>query len=65
MKVRHLLSLKDFSKKEILDLIDLSLKIKKNPKKYSSKLKDKNLLMILAKPSLRTHLSLRTYCHGT
>ena len=31
--------------------------IKRKPKKYSKRLKGKTLLMLFAKPSLRTHLS--------
>ncbi len=61
--MKHLLSLNDYSKKEILDFIDLAQKIKKNYNKYSSKLKDKTLLMIFAKPSLRTHLSFDVGMH--
>lgn len=55
--MKHLLSLKDFSKQEILDFISLAEKIKRKPKKFSKKLKGKTLLMLFAKPSLRTHLS--------
>ena len=55
--MKHLLSLEDLSKKEILDLINLASKVKKKPNKYSKKLKGKTLLMIFAKPSLRTNLS--------
>ncbi|MDP4039566.1 MAG: ornithine carbamoyltransferase [Candidatus Pacearchaeota archaeon] len=57
MGYKDLLTLKDLSAKEILDLVSLAGKIKKNPMKYSNKLKGKTLLMIFAKPSLRTHLS--------
>ncbi len=55
--VKHLISLKDYSKEEILDLISLAEKIKKQPSLYSQKLKNKTLLMLFAKPSLRTRLS--------
>ncbi|MFH1592568.1 MAG: ornithine carbamoyltransferase [Candidatus Woesearchaeota archaeon] len=55
--MKHLISLKDLSKKEILGLVDSASKIKKTPKKYSSELKGKTLLMLFAKPSLRTRLS--------
>lgn len=50
----------DLTKKEFIDIIDLADRIKKNPKNYSSKLKDKTLLMIFEKPSLRTRLSFET-----
>ena len=53
----NLLSLKDLSSKEILSIISLAQTIKKSPKKYSNKLKNKTLLMLFAKPSLRTRLS--------
>ncbi|MBI2507637.1 ornithine carbamoyltransferase [Candidatus Woesearchaeota archaeon] len=55
--MKHLLSIKDFSKEEILDFISLAEKIKRKPKKFSKKLLGKTLLMLFAKPSLRTHLS--------
>jgi ornithine carbamoyltransferase len=58
-KIRHLLSLKDLSKGEVLDIISLSQKIKRSPERYKTKLKGKTLLMIFAKPSLRTHLSFK------
>ena len=56
-KHRSLISLKGLSKEEILNIIKLAEKIKKSPSKYQSKLKGKTLLMLFAKPSLRTHLS--------
>ena len=55
--MKHLLTLRDVTKKQLLDMINLSLKIKKHPKKYQNKLKNKNLLMIFEKPSLRTRIS--------
>ncbi|MEK6856374.1 MAG: ornithine carbamoyltransferase, partial [Nanoarchaeota archaeon] len=55
--MKHLLTLKDFSSEEILDLINLAEKIKKRPRRYSKELKGKTLVMLFAKPSLRTHLS--------
>lgn len=55
--VKHLISLKNYSEIEILDIISLAQKIKKQPKNYSTKLKGKTLLMLFAKPSLRTRLS--------
>lgn len=56
-KTRSLISIKDLSREEILTIIKLAEKIKKSPSRYSKKLKGKTLLMIFAKPSLRTHLS--------
>ena len=57
MKHFDLLTLGNYSKDEILELVDLAEKIKKNPEKYENALRRKTLLMIFAKPSLRTHLS--------
>ncbi|MBU2496740.1 MAG: ornithine carbamoyltransferase, partial [Nanoarchaeota archaeon] len=57
MKPKHLLSLEKTTSKEILSLIQLSRKIKKNPKAFENKLHRKTLLMLFEKPSLRTHLS--------
>lgn len=54
---KDLLDLSSLTEKEIISILDLADKIKKNPKKYSKKLKGKTLLMIFAKPSLRTRLS--------
>ncbi|QQG38648.1 MAG: ornithine carbamoyltransferase [Candidatus Woesearchaeota archaeon] len=55
--MKHLLSIKDLSKKEILDFIKLGIKIKKNPKKYHNSLYEKVLLTFFQMPSLRTELS--------
>ena len=55
--MKHLISINDLSKKEILGIISLAEKIKKQSKKYSNSLKGKVLLMLFAKPSLRTRLS--------
>ncbi|MBI2105845.1 ornithine carbamoyltransferase [Candidatus Woesearchaeota archaeon] len=55
--MKHLLTLKNYSEEEILDFIKLAEKIKKRPKRFSKKLSRKTLLMLFAKPSLRTHLS--------
>ena len=53
----NLLSINDLSSKDILSIISLAEKIKKQPSKYNSKLKNKVLLDIFEKPSLRTRLS--------
>ncbi|MCM8831825.1 MAG: ornithine carbamoyltransferase [Candidatus Omnitrophica bacterium] len=50
----HFISLKYFSKNEILKLINLSFDIKKNPAKYIDSLKNKSIGLIFEKPSLRT-----------
>ena len=58
-KMRHFLSLKDYSKEEILEIIDLGLKIKKEFKegKAHHYLKGQTLAMIFEKSSTRTRVS--------
>ena len=63
MSYKDLLSLKDLNKNQILDLVNLASKVKKSRGKYSQKLKGKTLLMLFAKPSLRTHLSFDIAMH--
>jgi ornithine carbamoyltransferase len=53
----HLLTLKDWSSKEVRELIDGSLEIKRNPEKYEFALEGKSLAMIFQKTSTRTRLS--------
>ena len=53
----HLISLIDWNSESILDLISCAAKIKKNPENYSDSLKNKTMLMIFEKPSLRTRVS--------
>ena len=55
--MRNFLTLKDLSEKEILKLVDLSLRIKRFPKLYSNRVSGKTMLMMFEKPSLRTRLS--------
>ena len=55
--VRHFLCLRDFEKNEILFLLEKAAEIKAEPQKYANALKQKTLLMIFAKPSLRTRVS--------
>jgi len=54
---KHLLSDFDFSKKEVLEILGLAEKIKKNPEKFSHHLKNKTLVMLFEKTSTRTRLS--------
>jgi ornithine carbamoyltransferase len=53
----HLLTLKDWSQKEIGELIDCSLEMKKSPEEYEFALEGKSLAMIFQKTSTRTRLS--------
>lgn len=63
--MRHFLTLKDFSKAEILEMIDLAVKIKKQTKKGKLKpyLKDQTLGMIFEKSSTRTRVSFEVGIH--
>jgi ornithine carbamoyltransferase len=60
--MRHFLTLKDFTKKEILEIIDISLEIKKDLKAgiYKDELKKQTLAMIFEKSSTRTRVSFET-----
>ncbi len=58
--MKHLLTLRDWSREEILAVIELAARVKKRPWWYRRKLKGKTLLMLFAKPSLRTRLSFET-----
>eukprot|EP00727_Mastigamoeba_balamuthi_P007217 m51a1_g3115 putative carbamate kinase fused with ornithine carbamoyltransferase family protein (638) ;mRNA; f:168101-170228 len=55
--VRHVLKISDLSKAELLSVVDKTIDLKKNPRKYSAALKDRTLLMLFQKPSLRTRVS--------
>ena len=60
--MRHFLSLKDFTKKEILEIVDIAKKIKKEFKNKKQKplLHNKTLAMIFEKSSTRTRVSFET-----
>jgi ornithine carbamoyltransferase len=60
--VRHFLTLKDFTKDEILEIINIGLEIKKDLKSgiYKKELENKTLAMIFEKSSTRTRVSFET-----
>ena len=58
--MKDLLSLEDLSKEELLGFIELAEDVKAHPEKYREAMKDKTLLMIFEKPSLRTRVSFET-----
>lgn len=60
--VRHFLTLKDFTKEEILEIINLGLEIKKDLKAgvYKKELEMQTLAMIFEKSSTRTRVSFET-----
>lgn len=60
--MRHFLSLKDFTKEEIIEIINVGLKIKKETKNriFQPYLKNMNLAMIFEKSSTRTRVSFET-----
>jgi len=55
--MKHLLTLKDLGPEGLQEIISLAKKIKFSPQDFSQALKQKTLLMIFEKPSLRTRLS--------
>lgn len=59
MKTKNILSLEELEKNEILQIIDLAIKLKRDLKKGITKplLKNKTLAMIFQKPSTRTRVS--------
>lgn len=57
---RHFLTVKDFSKEEIAEVIDKAIEIKADPKSIESAMKQKTLLMLFDKASLRTRVSFET-----
>lgn len=55
--VKHFISLKDFSAKEITEFLKLTKKIKDAPGKYAKKIEGKTVGLLFQKPSLRTKTS--------
>jgi len=60
--MRHFLTLKDYTKEEILEIIDLAIKIKKETKAniFKKYMPNKTLGMIFEKSSTRTRVSFET-----
>ena len=56
-KKRDFLTLKDYSKEEILKILDLTRDIKTNKAKYKNTLAGKNIALLFDKPSTRTRVS--------
>lgn len=55
--VRHLLSDFDLTRDEVIEILDISEKIKMSPSEYGEVLKGKTLVMLFELASLRTHIS--------
>jgi len=54
---RDFLTIADWSGKELLQILDLSKKMKANPKKFATSLEGKSVALIFEKQSLRTHVT--------
>ena len=57
MRSRHLISLLDFSREEVGEILDLAGRVKKQPAAHADALRGRTLAMIFEKPSLRTRVS--------
>lgn len=55
--MQNFLSVQDYSKEQLLDIIKLAVDFKQNPAKYSQALAGKSIATIYEKPSLRTRVS--------
>jgi len=55
--MKHLLALKEWTPKEIEEVVDKSIEIKRNPERYRRLLEYKSLAMIFQKTSTRTRVS--------
>lgn len=54
---RDFLGIADWSSKELMQILDLSIAMKKNPRKFSKALEGKSVALIFEKQSLRTHVT--------
>jgi len=54
---RDFISIKDWSKKELEEILRLAKEIKKNPQAFSKTLKGKTIALVFEKPSTRTYVS--------
>ena len=54
---RHMINFKNWSREELLQIIDKSIEIKENPERYRDALEGKSLAMIFQKTSTRTRVS--------
>jgi len=60
---KDLISIKDLTGDEIVELLDLAVELKANPSAYYEKLKGKSLGLIFQKPSNRTRVSFEVGMH--
>ncbi len=60
---RDIVSIKDFSKEELLHVLDKAAEIEKNRAKYSEMLKGKVMAALFFEPSTRTRLSFESSMH--
>lgn len=58
--MKHLLTLKDLGSENLQKVLKLASHVKAKPEEYANALKQKTLLMIFQKPSLRTRVSFET-----
>ncbi len=58
--MKNLINLKDWSRRQVLDVLELAAMIKARPQNYTHIMDGKTLLMIFEKPSLRTRISFET-----
>jgi len=56
----HLITLKDWSREQIEEVLNLAAEMKRAPEKFQDVMRGKMLVMIFEKPSLRTRVSFET-----